>query len=329
MSDPGSHQHRAEETTHSHDHSHSISPAADRRWLAASLVVIVAFMVGEVIAGLLAHSLALVTDAGHMLTDATALVVAVIASRIAERPARGAYTYGFARVDALSGQASGITLLLLAVWFAAASIDRLIHPSHVTGSVVTVVALVGLGVNLLATYLAGRADRASLNVRGVVAHLVTDAWAFGATFVAGIVIIATGWTRADPIASLVVAALMTWTGLHLVRAAGRVFLEAAPQGVDPDQLGERIAAVEGIAELHDLHVWQIGPRTAAVSAHLLVQPSHDCHEVSGRVRDVLRDAYGIGHVTLQTDHADATTHVSDDCADSHGTVHSVRKAAER
>lgn len=326
MSNSGGHAHSHDEP--GHGHSHEISAAADRRWLSASLVVVLLFMVGEVVAGLLAHSLALITDAGHMLTDASAIVVAVIASRIAQRPARGAYTYGFARVDALSGQASGITLLLLAAWFAVASIERLIHPSQVTGSVVSVVALVGLGVNVLATYLAGRADRASLNVRGVVAHLATDAWAFGATFVAGIVVVTTGWNRADPIASLVVAVLMTWTGLHLVRAAGRVFLEAAPRGIDPDQLGERIASVDGIAELHDLHVWQIGPRTAAVSAHLLVEPSHDCHEVSSRVRAVLNEAYGIGHVTLQTDHADATTHGSDDCADSHGSVHSTRLTGE-
>jgi cobalt-zinc-cadmium efflux system protein len=264
-----------------------------------------------------------------MLTDASTIAVAVIASRIAERPARGAYTYGFARVDALSGQASGITLLLLAVWFAAAAVDRLIHPSHVTGSVVTVVALIGLGVNVLATYLAGQADRASLNVRGVVAHLVTDAWAFAATLVAGVLIVTTGWTRADPIASLLVAALMAWTGLHLVRAAGRVFLEAAPKGIDPDGLADDIVAVDGIAELHDLHVWQIGPRTAALSAHLLVQPSHDCHEVSGRVRDVLKETYGIGHVTLQTDHADAATHESADCADSHGSVHTAHATPER
>jgi cobalt-zinc-cadmium efflux system protein len=302
-------------------HSHEVSPGADRRWLLASLAVVVVFMVGEVIAGLLAHSLALVTDAGHMLTDATAIVVAVIASRIAERPARGAYTYGFARVDAVSGQASGITLLLLAVWFAAEAVRRLIHPGAVTGSVVMVVALVGIAVNLLATYLAGRADRSSLNVKGVVAHLATDAWAFGATFIAGLIVVTTGWDRADSIATLVVAVLMSWTGLRLVRAAGRVFLEAAPQGVDPDQLGQRIAAVEGIAELHDLHVWQIGPRTAAVSAHLLVLPSHDCHEVSGRVRGLLGEEYGIGHVTLQTDHAEDGGHDSDHCVDSHGQVH--------
>src|SRR4051794_41014103 len=157
-----------------HEHEHGRSANADRRWLAAALAVVLAFMAAEVVAGLLAHSLALLSDAGHMLTDAAALAVAIAAARIAQRPARGSYTYGFARVDALSGQASGITLMLLAVWFAVESIGRLIDPSSVHGGIVTIVALVGVAVNLVATALAGRADRSSLNVRGVVAHLVTD-----------------------------------------------------------------------------------------------------------------------------------------------------------
>src|SRR4051794_5011003 len=160
-------------------------------------------MVAEVVAGLLAHSLALLADAGHMLTDAAALLVAVVASRLAERPARGAYTYGFARVDALSGQANGITLLLLAVWFAVEGIRRLVDPADVRGGVVAVVAVIGALVNLLAMWLAGRADQSSLNVRGVLAHLVTDVWAFVATLVAGLIVVWTGWRRADPVASLV------------------------------------------------------------------------------------------------------------------------------
>jgi cobalt-zinc-cadmium efflux system protein len=308
----------------SHDHAghtHAPSASADRRWLLAALGVVVVFMIAEVTAGLLAHSLALVTDAGHMLTDATAIVVAIAASRIAQRPAQGAYTYGFARVDALSGQASGITLLLLAAWFAIVAVRRLVDPGQVHGGVVTVVALIGVVVNVCATALAGRADKTSLNVRGVVTHLATDVWAFGATVVAGVVVLTTGWDRADPLASLVVAAVMTWTGAGLVRAAGRVFLEAAPEGVDPHRLGQQIASVDGIAEVHDLHIWQLGPGQPAVSAHLLVQPSHDCHEVSGAVRAVLATGYGIGHVTLQTDHADAPGHRVDDCADMHGEVH--------
>jgi cobalt-zinc-cadmium efflux system protein len=294
---------------------------ADRRWLLAAFLVVVVFMVVEVIAGLLAHSLALITDAGHMITDAAALLLAVIASRIAQRPAKGAYTYGFARIDALSGQANGITLLLLALWFTIEGVRRLLDPEAVHGGVVTVVALAGVAVNLLATWLAMRADRSGLNVRGVLAHLITDIWAFAATFVAGVVILASGWARADAIASFAVAVLMAWTGLGLVRAAGRVFLEGAPHGVDPDALGAELAAIDGVAEVHDLHVWQIGSGESAMSAHVLVAAPRDCHEVSSRLRALLAERYGIGHVTLQADHADAPSHDFDRCIDAHGQVH--------
>jgi cobalt-zinc-cadmium efflux system protein len=305
-----------------HGHDHTPSARADRRWLAAALAVVLAFMVGEVVAGLLGHSLALLTDSAHMLTDAAALALAIVASRIAQRPARGAYTYGFARVDALSGQASGITLILLAIWFTVEAILRLVHPAPARGGVITVVALIGIAVNLIATALAARADRNTLNVRGVVMHLVTDIWAFLATLVAGLVVLSTGWTRADPVASLAVAAVMMWTGWHLVRAAGRVFLEAAPAGVDPHRLGQELVATDGVAEVHDLHVWQIGPVEPALSAHVLVLPSHDCHEVAARLRADLLARHGIGHVTLQTDHVESAGHAVDSC-ESHGAVHTA------
>jgi cobalt-zinc-cadmium efflux system protein len=305
----------------SHLHVRAASAKADRRWLLAAFAVVVAFMVAEVIAGLLAHSLALITDAGHLITDAAALLVAVIASKIAQRPAKGAYTYGFARVDALSGQANGITLLLLALWFTVEGIGRLVHPGGVHGGVVAAVALAGAALNVLATWLAARADRGSLNVRGVLAHLVTDIWAFGATFVAGVVILATGWDRADAVASLAVAGLMAWTGSSLVRAAGRVFLEGAPRGINPDALGAELAAIDGVAELHDLHVWQIGSGESAVSAHVLVAAPRDCHEVSSRLRALLAERYGIGHVTLEADHADAAVLGAEHCVDAHGVVH--------
>ncbi len=308
---------------HEHDHS---TPGADRRWLLASLGVIVAFMLAEVVAGLLAHSLALLADAGHMLTDAAALGVAVIASRVAERPARGAFTYGFARADALSGQANGITLLLLAVWFVIEGVRRLLDPSEVQGATVVAIATVGVVVNLLATWLAGRADRSGLNVRGVLAHLVTDVWAFGATLVSGIVVVTTGWLRADAVATFVVAGLMAWTGAGLVRAANRVFLEAAPPDLDPADIGASLVAGDGVAQVHDLHVWIIGAGETALSAHVLVDRDYDCHAVSGRLRALLAERYGIGHVTLQADHADALepiAHRAEQCVDSHGVIHSA------
>jgi cobalt-zinc-cadmium efflux system protein len=307
-----------------HDHGHLAgvrSGSADRRWLLGALALIVSFMIGEVIAGLLAHSLALLSDAGHMLTDAAALVLAVVTSRVVERPAKGAYTYGFARVDALSGQANGITLLLLAAWFTVESVRRLVHPPASAGGVMVVVAVIGVGVNVAATALAARADRRSLNVRGAVAHLMNDIWAFVATFVAGVVIMISGWTRADAAASLVVASLMAWTGVQLIRAAGRVFLEAAPANLDPMSIGTRLAGLEGVEQIHDLHVWEIAAGEAAVSAHVLVKPTMDCHVVGGALRSLLASDYDIGHVTLQVDHLSDVG--EDHCVDSHGPVHTT------
>jgi cobalt-zinc-cadmium efflux system protein len=311
------------------DHVGRGGGAADRRWLLASLAVIAAFMVGEVIAGLLAHSLALLSDAGHLLTDVTALLVAVIASRIAERPARGAYTYGFARVDAVSGQANGITLVLLAVWFVVEAIRRLINPPDAAGGVIVVVAAIGVGMNIVATMLATKADRRSLNVRGAVAHLVNDLWAFVATLVAGIVIMASGWTRADAIASLVVAALMIITGAGLIRDAGRIFLEAAPAGLDPMVIGAQLAAVGGVAQVHDLHVWELAAGEAALSAHVLVDRADDCHVIGDVLRDQLAQDYGIEHVTLQVDHVDHPGSSADEhCVDAHGPVHTTAPTGE-
>jgi cobalt-zinc-cadmium efflux system protein len=301
-----------------HEHSHALQrPGAehDRRWLGAALGVILCFMAAEVVAGILAHSLALVSDAGHMLTDAASLGVALVAARLVRRPAAGAYTYGFTRVDALSAQANGITLVLLACWFTVSAVRRLIHPPAVAGGPVLTVALVGVAVNLLAVWLASRADRSGLNVRGAVAHLVSDLWAFLATAVAGALILLTGWRRADPVAALVVAALMVYAGIGLIRAAGRIFLEAAPTGIDPSDIGRAMAAVPGVREVHDLHVWDLGAGAAALSAHLVVEDSFDCHEVAHGVRGVLADSHSIGHATLQADHRHTGRPlIADDCA---------------
>jgi cobalt-zinc-cadmium efflux system protein len=317
--------------SHNHDAAGSAGPVAgaDRRWLLAALGVLVAFMCGEVTAGLLAHSIALISDAGHLLTDVAALVVALVAARIAARPARGSYTYGFARVDALAGQANGITLLILAGLFTVGAVHRLIDPAAVTGSVMTIVALIGVAMNILATFFARKADRRRLSVRGAVSHLINDVWAFLATAVAGVVITLTHWARADAVASLVIAALMTYTGVGLVRAAGRVFLEAAPDGLDPDDLGAELAEIDGVAQVHDLHVWQLGPGEDAISAHVFVRAGRDCHQVAESLRQVLADRHDLRHATLQVDHAgsDDSAELLDHCDVPHGRVHRPAAAA--
>ena len=289
-----------------HDHAHRASPDADWRWLAAAGALIVLFMAGEVAAGVVAHSLALLSDAAHMLTDAAAIGLAIVTTKIAGRPARGGYTYGLRRLEILSAQANGITLVLLAVWLAYEAIRRLITPHPVGGGLMLTVALVGVAVNVAASLLLARAnaasDRRSLNMEGAVAHVLTDLYAFAATVVAAVIILATGFSRADPIATLVVVALMLRAGSGLIRESGRIFLEAAPADIDPSALGAAMVARPHVAEVHDLHVWAITTGMPAASAHVLVEPRQDCHAVRADLEALLARDYGITHLTLQVDH---------------------------
>lgn len=242
---------------HSHSHAHGVAPDADRRWLRSALLLLTAYMAVEVVIGVVAQSLALISDAAHMLTDAVSIVLALVAMRLAARPARGGYTYGLKRAEILSAQANGITLLLLSVWLAYEAVQRLISPPAVTGGLVLVTALSGIVVNLICTWLLSRANRSSLNVEGAYQHILTDLFGFVATALAGLIVLTTGFERADAIASLVVVALMLRAGTGLVRESGRIFMEAAPAGVDPDALGERLVATDEVVEVHDLHIWQI------------------------------------------------------------------------
>ena len=231
-------------------HAHGPASGADARWLSGALALILAFMAGEVVAGLAAHSLALISDAAHMLTDAAAIALVLVTARLAARPPAGGYTYGLKRAEILSAQANGITLVLLAAWLGYTAIRRLVTPPAVTGGTVLAVALAGVVVNIAATLLIARAGRGhspSLNVAGAFRHIVTDLYAFVATAVAGLIIVLTGFARADAIATLVVVVLMLHAGAGLIRDSGRIFLEAAPAGLDPAAVGAAMAARPNVA----------------------------------------------------------------------------------
>lgn len=259
-------------------------------------------MGAEIAAGLLAGSLALLADAGHMLTDAAALAAALVASRLASRPARGPWTFGFGRAEILAAQANGLALALVAAWIVYGAVRRLISPAHVHGGIVVVVALVGIGVNLAATFVLARADRESLNVRGAYLHVATDLAAFAGTAVAGALVLLTGWNRFDPIAGLAVAALMAYSSWSLVRDSGRVFLEAAPPGLDPAAVARALASDPDVAEVHDLHVWTVTSGFPALAAHVLVAPGADCHDARRRLQRLLEEQFHLHHTTLQVDH---------------------------
>ncbi len=289
------------EHTHA-GHSHGAGAGADRGKLAIALGLLLSFMAVEVVVGIAVGSLALLSDAAHMLTDAGAIALALVAIRLARRPAVGAMTYGLKRAEILSAQFNGATLLVLGLLIVYEGIRRLIDPPEVGGTAVLVVALVGVVVNLAATWILSRADRSSMNVEGAFQHILTDLVAFIATAVAGAVILATGFHRADGIAALIVAAIMLRAAYKLLKASGRVFLEASPEGLDPDEVGRAMVRQGGVSEVHDLHVWEVTSGFPALSAHVLVPESQDCHGTRRELEAMLHDRFGLEHTTLQVDH---------------------------
>jgi cobalt-zinc-cadmium efflux system protein len=292
---------------HDHDHSepghaHAPSADADRRWLTLALALIVGFMGVEIAAGLLAGSLALLSDAAHMLTDAASIALALVAARLAARPAAGAFTFGLGRAEILSAQINGAALFLLAGAIAIEGVRRLGSPADVEGGVVVVVGVVGALVNVGAFLALSRSERRSLNVEGARTHVLADLYGSVAAVVAGAVIALGGPTSVDAAAALTVAALMLRGGWSLLHASTRVLLEGAPRGIDPQEVGHALAAHQGIVEIHDLHVWEVTSGFPALAAHVIVAPDDDCHGRRRELQALLRERFGIEHTTLQVDH---------------------------
>ncbi len=272
------------------------------RYLTVALLLIVGFMAFEVVIGIVAHSLALLSDAGHMLTDAGALMLSLLVIRVVQRPTGGHLTYGMRRAEVLSAQANGAVLFVLGALVTYEAIWRLIKPPDVAGVLVTIIAAVGVVVNLAAAWILVKANRQSLNVEGSFQHIITDLYAFIGTLVAGIVIIVTGFDRADAIASLFVAALMIRSGLGLQRKAMRVLLEGAPEGMTPEEVGWAMAHAQHVSQVHDLHLWELAPGHPILTAHVLVAPDTDCHGIRRELEHMLRERFRIDHTTLQVEH---------------------------
>jgi len=288
---------------HSHEgHGHGVSADADRGKLRIALALILAFMAAEVVAGIVANSLALLSDAAHMLTDAAAIALSLVALRLSKRPAGGQMTFGLKRAEILSAQINGVTLLVLATIIAIEGVRRLFDPPGVDGALVLFVALAGIVVNLAATAVLASANRQSLNVEGSFQHILTDLYAFVGTAVAATVILLTGFDQADAIASLMVAALMLRSAYGLLRDSGRIFLEASPKGIDPDLIGRTMAAQPGVVEVHDLHVWEVTSGFPALSAHVTVGRDADCHRARLELAELIEREFDVHHTTLQVEH---------------------------
>ena len=282
-------------------------PDADRRYLLAALALLAAFMLGEVIAAVVSGSLALLSDAGHMLSDVGAIGGSLWAIRLAARPAAGAWTFGWKRAEILAAAANGITLLVVSGIVAVEAVSRLIHPPRVEGGLVVVVAAAGIIVNVAASWVLSRADRSSLNVAGAFRHVLTDLYGFIGTVIAGLIIVATGYTRADAIASLVVVGLMLKASWGLLRDSGRVLLEAAPEDMDLGEVRAHLLATVHVRDIHDLHAWTVTSGLPALSAHVVIDDSCFTDGHAPRLLDQLQAClaghFDVEHSTFQLETA--------------------------
>ena len=288
---------------HTHGHRHGDERrSANRRALAVVLALTASFMVVEVIGGVLTGSLALLADAGHMLSDTLSLALAFLASWLASRPATPQRSFGLQRAEILAALANGITLVAISIWIFVEAYRRLGDPPDVLGGWMLAVAAAGLLVNLTAARVLMRGERESLNVQAALRHVLADVLGSVGAIVAALVILATGWLYADPLASVIIGLLVLASSWGVLRDSVAILLEAAPRGIDASEVGRRLSGAAGVAEVHDLHIWTITSGFPALAAHVLVPPGEDCHARRRELEELIRREYGIEHTTLQVEH---------------------------
>jgi cobalt-zinc-cadmium efflux system protein len=291
---------------HSHDHDQP-RLRADRKALALALALVACFMVVEVVVGVLADSLAVLADAGHMLSDAASLILALFAAWLAARPPTPQRSFGYRRAEILAALANGVLLVVVAIWIFVEGVGRLSDPPDVVGGWVLVVGVIGLAVNLAAAGVLHRSASDSLNVRGALLHVLADLLGSVGVIVAGVVILTTGWELADPLVALLIAVLVLASAWQLLGESVSILLETTPRGMTAEDVGRTILAVPSVVQVHDLHVWTITSGFPALSAHVLVDPGADCHAIRRQIEAVLRERFDLEHTTLQVDHAGLAT----------------------
>lgn len=285
-----------------HSHAAGGRRAADRRALGLAVGLTGFFAVAEAVGGLLTGSLALLADAAHMLSDVMSLGIALVALWLAGRPATAQRTFGFKRAEILAALFNGATLVVISIWIFYEASQRLQDPPEILGGWVLVVAVVGLVVNLAAAAILMRSQGESLNVSAALRHVLADLAGSLGVIAAAAVILLTGWRYADPLISVVIGLLVLASSWTILRDAGRILLEAAPPGLDAEQVGGKMAAISGVREVHDLHIWTITSGFPALAAHVLVGTGDDCHNVRRQLERLLHDEFDIDHTTLQVDH---------------------------
>jgi cobalt-zinc-cadmium efflux system protein len=287
---------------HASGHAHAHRQGSVRA-LRLTLALTATYTVVEVVGGILTGSLALLADAVHMLSDNVALVLALVAVWLATRPETSDRTFGYKRAEVLAALANGVLLVALAIWIFVEAVVRLRDPGDVLGGWMLLVAVLGIAVNVAAGFVLARSRRGSINVEAAFRHVLADLLGSVGVTIAAVVILTTGWVEADAVVSILIAVLVLASAWSVLRDSTAILLESAPRGLDADALGRRLAGAPGVVEVHDLHVWTITSGFTALSAHVLVRPGDDCHARRRELESLLRDEFGIGHTTLQVDHA--------------------------
>lgn len=272
------------------------------RPLAITLVLTTTFMVAEVIGGLITGSLALLADAGHMLSDSASLALALFAFWLSGRPATPEWSFGYKRAEILAALANGVALVAIAIWIFVEAYRRFSDPPEILGGWMMVVAVIGLIVNIIGVFILSRSEGDSLNLQGALRHVLADVAGSVGAITAALIIIFTGWRYADPVVSVVIGVLVLASSWTLLRDSVSILLEASPPGIDPNEVGNTLVATEGVHEVHDLHIWTITSGFPALAAHVLVGKEENCHERRRDLEKILEKDFGIEHTTLQVDH---------------------------
>lgn len=292
-------------TPRGHGHAHGPDRPGDARALGLVLAITAALAVAELVGGLVSGSLALLADAGHMLSDGGSLALALGALWLARRPPTARMSFGFRRAEILAALANGVALVAIAIWIFIEAAQRLSDPPEVLAGTALAVALAGLAANALGLAILRRSGGRSLNMRAALLHVASDLLGSVGVVVAAIVILATGWLYADPLVGMLIGVLILASSWRVLRESLGVLLEAAPEGIDVDAVGRRMAEVDGVSEVHDLHIWTITSGFPALSAHVLVPEGEDCHARRRELSEMLQRDFGIAHTTLQVEHGDA------------------------
>ncbi len=299
------HTHTHSEKEHDHDHAPTVSLSNERRvfWV---MVLTGGFMVVEAVGGILSGSLALLADAGHMLTDTAALALAWFAFRIGNRPADPKRSFGYHRFQILAAFANGLTLFAIAGWIIIEAVRRLLDPSEIHGVSMIAVAAIGLLVNIIGFWIMSRGEKENLNIRSAALHVMGDLLGSIAAIIAAGIILLTGWLPIDPILSVLVALLILRSAWAIIKQSSHILLQGTPEGLDPARIGAALGDIDGVSDVHDVHAWSLTNERPIVTLHTVLDETADYNSTLQKINSVLKEKFGIEHATIQMERKQRT-----------------------